>query len=129
MKRILVTGNAGAGKSTLAQHLGQVLGLPVYGLDQIVWQSGWRKTPTQLRRQRIQELISSSDEWIIEGVSQAVLEAADAVIFIDAPRIVCFWRCAKRNWRYLFCSRPDLPEGCPEWRIIPQLCRIIWNFP
>lgn len=129
MKRIFVTGNAGAGKSTLAGCLGRALAFPVHSLDQIVWQSGWRKTPAEQKKQRIQQLIRSSDEWVIEGVSQAVMEAADTIIFLDVPRHVCLWRCVKRNRHFLFRSRPDLPERCPEILIIPELLRIIWNFP
>jgi adenylate kinase family enzyme len=129
MQRVFVTGNAGAGKSTVARSLGKSLGFPVYSLDEIVWQPGWQKTPAAKRAKQINELIGSSNQWVIEGVSNAVLEASDTVIFLDAPRHVCLWRCAKRNRHYLFRSRPDLPEHCPELLIIPQLLRTIWNFP
>src|SRR5579884_1511206 len=127
--RILVTGNAGAGKTTMADALGQALGLPVHGLDRVVWQPGWQKTAPAQRRRALEQLIASSDEWIIEGVSQIVMEAADTIIFLDVPRHVCLWRCAKRNRHYLFRSRPDLPERCPEILIIRELLSIIWNFP
>jgi adenylate kinase family enzyme len=129
MKRVFVTGNAGAGKSTLANFLGKALALPVYSLDQIVWQPDWRKTPKEQKRQRIDELIRSSDKWVIEGVSQIVMEAADTIVFLDVPRHVCLWRCLKRNIHFLFRSRPDLPDRCPELLIFPELIRIIWNFP
>jgi adenylate kinase family enzyme len=66
---------------------------------------------------------------VIEGVSRVVRESADLIVFLDYPRWVSFWRCAKRNWRYLFRSRPGLPENCPEIRIVPTLVRIIWQFP
>ena len=129
MKRIFITGNAGAGKSTLAHQVGKLLGFSVHSLDQIVWQTGWRRTPLLEKEKQIEQLIKSSNEWVIEGVSQTVLEAADTIIFLDVPRHICLWQCAKRNRYYLFQSRPELPKRCPEILIIPKLLRIIWAFP
>ncbi|MFD0894074.1 hypothetical protein KBB96_02970 [Luteolibacter ambystomatis] len=128
MRRILVTGNAGSGKTTFARRVAAELGIPCHGLDPIVWQPGWKKTPAQEKARRIAELITS-DAWVIDGVSDQVQASADIVVFLDVPRWCCFLRVAKRNWRYLFRSRPELPPGCPEIRIIPTLIRIIWNFP
>ncbi|MDH4385007.1 MAG: hypothetical protein QE280_06155, partial [Caulobacter sp.] len=73
-------------------------------------------------------LISKPD-WVIEGVSSTVIEAAEVVVFLDVNRRTAFWRCAKRNWRYLFHSRPGLPDHCPEVLIVPRLVQIIWRFP
>lgn len=128
MKHILVTGNAGSGKSTLAQRIASQLTIPCHSLDRVVWQSGWKKTPQTEKTRRIHELIETN-YWVIDGVSEEVQSAADTVIFLDVPRRVCFWRVMKRNWRYLFRSRPELPPGCPEALIIPTLFKIIWNFP
>jgi adenylate kinase family enzyme len=128
MKRILITGNAGAGKSTLAKEVSSRLGIRLHGLDAIVWQPGWKQTPRDQRDRVIGE-IAAEEEWVIDGVSQVALEAADMIVFLDVPRSISFWRVAKRNWRYLFRSRPGLPSGCPEVLAIPTLCRLIWRFP
>lgn len=128
MNRILVTGNAGSGKSTLARKIAAQLGLPCHSLDRIVWQAGWKKTPKDERDHQVRAL-TDQERWVIDGVSYAVQEAADTVVFLDVPRRVSFWRVLKRNWRYAFRSRPELPPGCPEILIVPTLCRIIWNFP
>jgi len=126
--RIHVTGNAGSGKSTLAKNIGDILGINVYGLDKVVWQAGWKKTPINEQR-RIQEELVSRPQWIIEGVSSIARQAADCIILLDFPRGVCYMRCAKRNWRYLFSSRPGLPDNCPEINIVATLVKIIWCFP
>ena len=128
MRKILVTGNAGSGKSTLARRIASLLNIPYHGLDRIVWQPGWKKTPQDEKERLMQEVIGK-DSWVIDGVSFTVQAKADVVVFLDVPRRVSFWRVLKRNWRYLFRSRPELPEGCPEALIIPTLCKIIWNFP
>lgn len=126
--RIHITGNAGSGKSTFARHVGDILEINVYGLDSIVWGEGWRETPMDDRR-RLEEELVSKPQWIIEGVSSIARQAADYIIFLDFSRSVCYMRCVKRNWRYLFSSRPGLPDNCPEIKVIPTLVKIIWHFP
>lgn len=126
--RINVTGNAGAGKSTLAQQLGEVLALPVFPLDSIVWMPGWQKTPIQQRRAFEQDLINQPS-WIIDGVSDHIRQASDLVLFLDVPRRVCVWRCLQRSIRYFNRTRPGLPSNCPEWQILPRLMQIIMQFP
>lgn len=126
-RRILVTGNAGAGKTTLAREIGVRLALPVHGLDRVVWQPGWRKTPHGQKAAALAELCAQP-AWVIDGVSSYVETHADLVVFLDVDPWRCTWRCARRNWRYLFKSRPELPPECPEILIIPTLLRIIWGF-
>jgi len=128
MTRIHITGNAGSGKSTLASHIGSALDLPVYGLDEAVWLPGWKKSSPE-RRGKLEDALVSKPRWVIEGVSQKVLQAADAVILLDVSRPTAYYRCAKRNWRYLFSSRPGMPQYCPELLIVPYLAKLIWNFP
>jgi thymidylate kinase len=126
-QKVFITGNAGSGKTTLARDLGQRFALPVYSLDQIVWQTGWKKTPIQEKAEQIARLVSKPS-WVIDGVSSTAERAADIVIFLDVSPALCTWRCAKRNSRFLFHSRPELPANCPEIAIIPQLLKIIWQF-
>ena len=128
ISRIHITGNAGAGKTTMSKQLGDETGLPVYGLDSIVWEARWKKRPKDERYALEDELISQTN-WIIEGVSDRVRRAADLVIFLDRSRPKCLIRCFKRSLPYLLHSRPELPDDCPELLIIPKLLEIIWKFP
>jgi len=41
MKKILVIGSGGAGKSTFAKRLGELLSIEVIHLDALYWQPGW----------------------------------------------------------------------------------------
>ena len=128
MRRILVTGNAGAGKTSVAHILSTHTNLPCVGLDKVVWKPGWLRT-SAVERRASEEAIAKAPCWIVDGVSMVMLQAADTIIFLDYPRHRCFWRALWRNMPHLFRSRPGLPARCPEIRIAPTLVKIIWNFP
>ena len=44
MKRIMIIGSGGSGKSTFSSKLSEVLGLPLYHLDAYYWKPGWIAT-------------------------------------------------------------------------------------
>jgi len=56
MKRILVIGSGGAGKSTVATRLGQLLDLEVNHLDKFYWRPGWVETPLEEWTQTVREV-------------------------------------------------------------------------
>lgn len=117
MERILVIGPCGAGKSTLARQLGGKLGLPVFHMDQLNWQSGWvERGKAELRKQLDGVLIQP--RWIIDGNYGGTLpprlERADTVVYLDFPIRLCLTRLLRRIWTWRGRSRPDMPEGCPE---------------
>jgi adenylate kinase family enzyme len=128
VQRVLVTGNAGAGKTTLVRNLAAALDIPAYSMDSIVWQAGWKRTPP-VETQALTEELVQREQWVIDAVSLAATAAADTIIFLDLPRRVVGWRAAKRTLRYLFRTRPEMPPGCVEVLVIPKLVRIIWRFP
>jgi adenylate kinase family enzyme len=128
MQRILITGNAGSGKTSLAKTVAATLNLPYVGLDRVVWKPGWVSTPRH-EREVSESAIARSETWVVDGVSLILLREAEVVIFLDIPRYKCFWRVLWRNLPYLFRSRPGLPDNCPEIKIIPTLVQIIWRFP
>ena len=129
MRKILITGNAGSGKTTLSYKLAKLLNRKdIICLDKIVWNPGWilvNKEEKELEFVRITKMQS----WIVDGVSKTILESADTIIFLDYPRRVCYWRAFRRNCKYFFKTRPELPERCPEILIIAKLVKIIWAFP
>src|SRR3982751_1716212 len=99
MKKILVIGSGGAGKSTFAQRLGAILKLEVIHLDSLYWSSGWVEMPKDEWRTMVDELLKK-DSWIMDGnyggTLDIRLEAADTVVFLDISRLICLWRILKR---------------------------------
>lgn len=130
MKRVLVIGSGGAGKSTFAKRLGNILNLGVVHLDSLYWKPGWIETPKQDWRKTIEGIITR-DSWIMDGNYSGTLDlrlgACDTVIFLDSSRIVCLWRVIKRAMKYRNKSRPDMAPGCPE-RLRFGFFLWIWNY-
>lgn len=132
MKKIVIIGSPGAGKSTFAQALGCILNIEVLHLDRYFWQPGWKEYPRETRIKIEQELIGDKDRWIIEGSylssSDSRLQAADTIIFLDMPPLFCFWQVAKRHIRYWGYSRPDIPDGCTDKLSLLYIVKIL-TFP
>jgi adenylate kinase family enzyme len=131
MRRILLIGSGGAGKSTMATRLGAMLGLPVIHLDAHYWRAGWVATPADEWRAHVADL-ASGDAWIMDGNYGGTMEqrlaACDTVIFLDLPRTVCLWRILRRTIRFAGRSRPDMTPGCPE-RLTWEFAWWVWTYP
>ena len=131
MRKILIIGPGGAGKSTLANRLGELLGIEVVHLDRLYWRAGWVETPKDEWRNTVEEL-TKRDSWIMDGNYSGTLAqrfaACDAVVFLDLPRALCLWRMLKRVVTYREAARPDMAEGCRE-RFSLDFARWIWNYP
>ena len=72
MKRAIVIGSQGAGKSTFARKLKEKTGLPLYYLDRIFHKSD-RTTLTREEFDRKLQTILQTDCWIIDGNYQRTL--------------------------------------------------------
>lgn len=94
MKRILIIGNSGSGKSWLAAQLAEQLNIREVNLDTIVWQPGGfnQKRPQHEIDQAIQTL-AQEPSWAVEGVfgalAQQLLDAVDTLLFLDLDWSVC----------------------------------------
>ena len=130
-RRVLVVGNAGAGKTTFAMQLARIIGLPLIQLDRHYWQPGWTPRPEDIWNRHMVELIGP-DSWIMDGnyVSSLAMRLGrcDAVVFFDLPRSTCLWAVLRRVVVHQLARRPDLPDGCPE-TVDWEFLRWIWTFP
>jgi adenylate kinase family enzyme len=130
MKRVLVVGCAGAGKSTFAHRLADITDLPLIHLDRHYWQPGWIEAKREDWAQRVDSLIAEA-RWIIDGNYGGTLPArlarADTVVHLDMSRRLCLWRVLKRTMLQHGRTRADMTEGCPERFDLPFL-RYVWNY-
>ncbi|HXC72077.1 MAG TPA: DNA topology modulation protein [Pyrinomonadaceae bacterium] len=130
MRKVLVIGPGGSGKSTFARRLGELLEIQVKHLDAFYWRAGWTKPSNEDWVNTVTEL-ASGDAWIMDGNFGGTLELrlkhCDTIIFLDMPRLLCLWRVTKRRLRYRNRSRPDMAEGCPE-KVDLEFIDWIWNY-
>ena len=131
MRRVLVIGSGGAGKSTFAKRLGAATRLPVIHLDAWYWRAGWNPMSKDEWIRTVDE-IAARETWIMDGnyggTMDRRLARCDTVIFLDLPRSVCLRRALWRSMRFRGRSRPDMAPGCPE-RITMEFLRWIWTYP
>lgn len=131
MKKIILIGSGGAGKSTLAHTLGKLMNIDVYHLDSMFWKKGWVPISREELIQQ-QKQIFTKESWIIDGNYSSTLElrleAADTIIFLNLPRIQCVYRVIKRRIQYHNRIRPDMGEGCKE-KLDMEFLKWVWTFP
>ena len=130
MRRVLIIGCSGAGKTTFAVKLAARTGLPLLHLDQVFWRPGWTVTPRTEWRSTVARLVAG-DAWILEGNYDSSLDLrlprADTVIWFDLPRNLCLRRVVKRIVTTHGKVRPDMGPGCPE-RLDLSFLRWVWDF-
>jgi uridine kinase len=117
MRRVVILGRGGAGKSVFARQLGEVTGLPVVELDTLFWQPGLA-APDPPQWAACQRQLVQRDVWILDGDlgpydsdPQIRLQAADTVIVLDIAFLRCAWRTIRRGrqgsdyWHWIWAYR------------------------
>jgi adenylate kinase family enzyme len=124
VKKVIIIGSGGAGKSTLARKLGEGIGIKVHHLDALYWKPGWEMTGKDEWEEIVLKIIKE-ETWIIDGNFGGTMDiraqAADSIIFLDYSTTRCLYGIIKRRIMYHGRTRPDLNEGCSEkldWEFI-----------
>ena len=129
--RIMIVGSGGAGKSTLAIKLNELLKIPLIHLDKEYWKPGWEESPKKEWHEKQNKMIENIN-WIIDGNYGGTLDIrfskADTVIFLDYNRLICTYRIFKRWIKNFNKKRIDMAEGCKE-KIDIQFIKWVWEFP
>jgi adenylate kinase family enzyme len=131
MKRAVVIGNSGGGKSTLARRLGSAWQCDPVEVDGLLWQPGWQLTPAETYHAEHARLIAA-ESWIIDGLGRldsipARLARATDIILVDLPLWMHFWLAAERQIRWSAGSIDNPPAGLTKMPPTEALFRTIWE--
>ena len=126
MKRVVVIGCPGAGKSTFSRKLAAKTGLPLHYLD-MIWH---RADRTVIGREEFDLQLGrlvKEDEWIIDGNYARTLPVrlahGDTVVFFDLPSEICIEGAKSRLGQ----ERVDMPWTDDE--LDPEFLQWIVDFP
>lgn len=106
MKRIVVIGTTGSGKTTFARQLARTFGIPHIELDALHWNPNWQETPKEQFIEKV-EAATQAPAWVVDGnyttkVSPIVWQRADTILWLDYPFPVVLSRLLARTVRRLW---------------------------
>ena len=108
MKKVIVIGCPGSGKSTVSRALHNKTGIPLYHLDMMYWNADKTTVEKSVFLERMSTVLEK-DEWIIDGNYGSTMElrmaACDTVIFLDYPLDICLDGIRERRGK----PRSDMP--------------------
>ena len=108
MKKVIVIGCPGSGKSTFAKALHSKTNLPLYHLDMLYWNPNKTTVSKDVFIKRLTEVLKK-EEWIIDGNYASTMEMrmkeCDTVFFLDFPLEVCLDGIKERKGK----KRTDMP--------------------
>ena len=108
MKKVIVIGCPGSGKSTFSKSLHRITGIPLFHLDMLFWNADKTTVEKPVFIERLLKTVQNS-EWIIDGNYGSTMELrmqkCDTVIFLDYPLDVCLDGIKERKGK----PRSDMP--------------------
>jgi adenylate kinase family enzyme len=100
--RILIYGNAGSGKSTMARREALARGIPHLDLDAITWGAVAVRRPLAESLALLDGYVAAHPDWVIEGcygdLVEAALPRATELRFLNPGVEACVANCRRRPW-------------------------------
>lgn len=117
MKKVIIIGGNGSGKTTFAKALADKTGLPLIHLDTLYWRDNWQAVP----KEEFDSLLLNElekEEWILDGnMNRTIptrLKYCDTVFYFDFATLSCLLGVTRRVIENYGKTRPDMGDNCPE---------------
>ena len=79
MKRVIVIGTTGSGKTTLAKKIAEKLNCPHIQIDSLFWKPNWQEATDEELFAKIEEAVFQ-ESWVLDGLQSESLEALEMAI-------------------------------------------------
>ena len=100
MKRIVIIGNSGSGKTTMGDRLAAAYALPHLDLDSLAWESPAVRRALEESIAMIHAFVEANPEWIVEGcyagLVESILPFATELRFLNPGIQACVANCRAR---------------------------------
>src|ERR1700730_5357976 len=110
-RRIIIYGNAGSGKTTMAR----TLDLPHLSLDHVAWDETAVRRPLGDSIATLEDFMTAHPEWVIDGCYGDLVEAAlphcTELRFLNPGVEACVANCLRRPWEPSYCASPEEQQG------------------
>jgi adenylate kinase family enzyme len=102
VRRVVVVGTTGSGKTWLAHQLAVRLGVPHVELDALHWEPNWTGAQTSTLRARTARAVSG-DGWVVDGnygkLRDMIWPRAEVLVWLDYSLPVILRQLARRTMR------------------------------
>lgn len=112
MHRIVILGNSGSGKTTMARALAAEHGIPHLDVDLIAWTSPGVRKPLADSVAEMEAFVAANPGWVMEGsyadLAAAALPHCTELRFLNPGVEACVAHCRARPWeREKYASREE----------------------
>jgi adenylate kinase family enzyme len=100
MRRIVIIGNSGSGKTSMGDRLAAAHALPHLDLDSLAWESPAVRRPREESMGMIHAFVEANPQWIVEGcyagLVESILPYATELRFLNPGIDACVTNCRTR---------------------------------
>ncbi len=133
MKRIVIIGATGSGKTTLAGQLARLLDSPHIELDALHWNPNWQASTPEDFIEKV-DAATKKHAWVTDGnyttkIAHLVWTRADTVVWLDYSFRLTFFRLLSRTLRRTF-TREECCNGNREslGNLLSKDSILLWLF-
>ena len=128
MKKVIVIGCPGSGKSVFSKKLNKITGIPVFHLDMMFWNADGTTVERDIFHGKLSEVLKA-DEWIIDGNYISTMEQriklADTIILLDLDTNLCVENALARSKKE---RQSDMAAGFDVSKISQEFLDYIAKF-